>query len=212
MINHRSALRTNFYCRSSRKHWKRRANFMRIFSDGEKLLEFGIGKETKQDSSEVKVGALAPDFALRDESGDCWRLSEHRGRVVALLFYPGDETLVCTRQMCSVRDHWADYVATGAEVVGVSPGTMKAHSKFARHHDLPLRLLADEDGKVTQLYSAHRWMPVRTTRTLVVLDAEGVIRYRRVMLRIFRPFEKEVLLAIRMAQYDALAAERLARS
>jgi peroxiredoxin Q/BCP len=48
----------------------------------------------------------APDFTLKDGNGEDWRLSDHRGKVVVLLFYPGDETPICTRQMCSVRDRW----------------------------------------------------------------------------------------------------------
>ncbi len=69
-------------------------------------------------SNNAAVNTPAPDFTLKDGNGDDWRLSDHRGKVVVLLFYPGDETPVCTRQMCSLRDRWDDYLATGAEVVG----------------------------------------------------------------------------------------------
>ena len=62
------------------------------------------------------------------------------GKVVVLLFYPGDETPICTRQMCSVRDHWEHYANTGAEVVGISTNTVKSHKKFADHHNLPAPL------------------------------------------------------------------------
>ena len=154
----------------------------------------------------VDIGMQAPDFALRDEQGAEWRLSAHLGRVVALLFYPADETLVCTKQMCSVRDNWADYLATGAEIVGISPGTPESHQRFAKHHDLPLPLLADPGGVVTRMYSAVSWMPVWATRALIVVDGNGTIRYRNVMLRIFRPSDKEVITAIRYAQYDNLIA------
>src|SRR5918911_3999735 len=95
---------------------------------------------------EPVAGARAPDFTLKDGEGRDWRLADQRGRVVVLLFYPGDETPVCTRQMCSVRDRWEDYRATGAEVVGVSTGSVESHRKFAEHHELPLRLLADAGG------------------------------------------------------------------
>src|SRR5204863_97833 len=69
----------------------------------------------------ANVGANAPDFTVKDGEGRDWRLSDKPGRVVVLLFYPGDETPVCTRQMCSVRDRWEDYAATGAELVHISP-------------------------------------------------------------------------------------------
>jgi thioredoxin-dependent peroxiredoxin len=153
----------------------------------------------------ANVGEEAPDFTLLSEQGEEWSLSEKRGQVVALLFYPGDETLVCTKQMCSLRDHWAEYVATGAEIVGISPGTMEVHRRFSQHHNLPIHLLADTDSNVTTMYSHHWWMPTRITRAIVVIDASGIVRSRKVMLRAFRPMDKEVIVAIRYAQQDLLA-------
>src|SRR5215212_7118896 len=97
----------------------------------------------------AEVGKIAPDFELKESSGKSWRLSEQKGKVVAMVFYPRDETPVCTKQMCSMRDRWADYESTGAEVVAVSVGTVDSHKKFAEHHGLPQRLLADERGEVS---------------------------------------------------------------
>ncbi|PYS39777.1 MAG: peroxiredoxin [Acidobacteria bacterium] len=143
----------------------------------------------------------APDFELLDGQGAIWRLSEHSGRVVVLLFYPGDETPICTRQMCSVRDRWADYSATGAEVVGISTNTVESHKSFTEHHDLPLRLLADVDRKVADLYGAQSLIPGKVARSVFVIDAKGVLRYRDVRpLGLFRPKDDEVIRAIREAQ------------
>ena len=100
----------------------------------------------------AEVGKIAPDFELKVDDGNIWRLSDHRGKVVALVFYQKDETPVCTKQMCSMRDRWTDYQSTGAEVVAISVGSEESHRKFAEHYDLPQRLLADENGKVTGLY------------------------------------------------------------
>ena len=153
--------------------------------------------------SEAKsiVGQAAPDFTLKDGDGAEWRLADQRGRVVVLLFYPADETPVCTRQMCSVRDRWEDYQATGAEVVGVSAGTVESHRKFAEHHELPLRLLADEGGRIAKAYAAASWVPGRTARAVVVIDAQGVIRHHKVQpLSLFRPKDDDVLAAISVAQ------------
>lgn len=154
---------------------------------------------TKQDSQ--LVGATAPDFTLKDGNGDEWRLSDQRGKVVVLLFYPGDETPICTRQMCSVRDRWEDYATTGAEVVGISTDSVESHKKFAEHHDLPLRLLSDESGAVANLYGARSLIPGKVARSVFVIDAAGTIRYRDVRpLGLFRPKDDEVIRAIREAQ------------
>src|SRR2546429_3383474 len=151
--------------------------------------------------SGVESGAQAPDFTLKDGEGRDWRLSDKRGRVVVLLFYPGDETPICTRQMCSVRDRWADYSATGAEVVGISTNTVESHKSFTEHYDLPLRLLADVDRKVADLYGAQSLIPGKVARSVFVIDAKGVLRYRDVRpLGLFRPKDDEIIQAIRQAQ------------
>jgi peroxiredoxin Q/BCP len=149
------------------------------------------------------VGAPAPDFTLKDGEGRDWRLSEQRGRVVVLLFYPGDETPVCTKQMCSVRDNWEQYRETGAEVVGISTDSVESHRRFAEHHSLPLRLLSDPDRRVAELYGAKSWLPGRAARAVVVIDAAGRVRHNRAQpLSLFRPKDDEVLTAIREAQKD----------
>lgn len=154
---------------------------------------------SKQDAPQV--GASAPDFTLNDGSGNEWRLSDNRGKVVVLLFYPGDETPICTRQMCSVRDRWEDYGATGAEVVGISTDSVESHKEFAKHHELPLRLLSDSDQAVANLYGAKSLIPGKVARSVFVIDAKGTIRHRDVRpLGLFRPKDDEVIEAIRKAQ------------
>ena len=138
---------------------------------------------------------------MPDSDGANWRLADNRGKVVVLLFYPGDETPVCTRQMCSVRDRWEDYAATGAEVVGISTNTVESHKSFAEHHDLPLRLLADVDRKVADAYGAQSLIPGKVARSVFVIDAQGVIRYRDVRpLGLFRPKDDDTIKAIKAAQ------------
>lgn len=148
----------------------------------------------------VLVGMHAPNFSLKDARGKEWRLSDKRGRVVVLLFYPGDETPICTRQLCSVRDRWEDYAATGAEVVGVSMDTEESHKKFAEHHSLPLILLSDSKGEVSRTFDALSWLPGRSARAVVVINKDGVVSYRKVeLISLFRPKDDEVINAIRLA-------------
>ena len=73
------------------------------------------------------IGQLAPEIDLPDGNGERWKLSDARGKPVVLFFYPGDETPVCTKQLCSVRDNWARYQATGAEVVGINTDSVEKH-------------------------------------------------------------------------------------
>lgn len=157
-----------------------------------------MSTSASQPRTGVEVGQLAPDFEVKDSNNDIWRLSDRRGKVVALVFYPRDETPVCTKQMCSIRDRWADYQSTGAEVVGVSVGSVESHKKFAEHHDLPQLLLADERGAVAGLLRVKSLLG-GSQRAVIVIDPQGVIRYRRSVIPIFRPGDDEVIAAIRNA-------------
>jgi peroxiredoxin Q/BCP len=145
----------------------------------------------------MNVGQNAPDFTLKDLNGEEWHLADQRGKTVVLLFYPGDNTPVCTKQLCSVRDNWSQYQATGAEVVGISTDSVGSHRSFADKYNLTLRLLADNNGQVTKLYDVKSWLPNRSARAVIVIDKEGVVRYRKIQaLSIFRPKDEEILKAI----------------
>ena len=153
---------------------------------------------TSTSQPETGVGQLAPDFELKDNTGQTWRLSDQFGKVVALIFYPRDETPVCTKQMCSMRDRWTDYQATGAEVAAISVGSVESHKRFAEHHGLPQRLLADERGKVAKLFGVKSLLG-GSQRAVIVIDPLGIIHYRKSVLPIFRPDDDEVIQAIRSA-------------
>jgi len=149
----------------------------------------------------LQVGDGAPDFTLNDGDNRSWRLGDQRGKVVVLLFYPGDETPICTRQMCSVRDRWEDYAATAAEVVGISTDSVESHKKFAEHHELPLRLLSDANGEVAKLYGAQSLIPGKVARSVFVIDAQGKLTYRDVRpLGLFKPKDDATIAAIHNAQ------------
>ena len=149
----------------------------------------------------MKIGNNAPDFSLKDGDGKSWNLADQRGRTVVLLFYPGDNTPVCTAQMCSVRDHWSDYQATGAEVVGISTDSESSHKSFADKNSLTLRLLADTKGEVIRKYDVKSWLPGRSARAVVVVDKNGVIAYHKVQaLSLFKPNDDEILVAIKSAE------------
>jgi len=155
----------------------------------------------------AEIGCAAPDFALLAGDGHSWRLSDQLGRVVVLLFYPQNETLTCTRQLCSVRDHWENYLETRATVVGISPGTPAEHRIFAESRRLPIPLLADPDRQITGQYAKHWALPIGLTRAVVVIDARGIVRSRDIMLRAFRPSDAKIITNIYAARGDAFDDE-----
>lgn len=153
----------------------------------------------------VSVGERAPDFALPSNTGETWRLSDHLGETVVLLFYPGDNTPICTKQMCSVRDRWRDYMATGARIVGISTDTVDSHRDFAAKHNLPFPLLADPTEEVIRTYGVRSWLPHRSARAVVVIDPRGVVSYKKVQpLSLFPPRDDRIIAAIKAVTSDKL--------
>jgi peroxiredoxin Q/BCP len=129
-------------------------------------------------ASGPQVGDTAPDFELDGTDGP-FRLSDHRGSRVVLLFYPGDETPVCTKQFCSYRDRADDMAELDAVVVGVSHQDVDSHRSFMAHHRLTVPLLADVDRRVARRYGVSAPI-VGTRRAAFVIDEDGIVRHRHV--------------------------------
>jgi thioredoxin-dependent peroxiredoxin len=124
----------------------------------------------------LKVGDQAPDFELDGTEGR-FRLADHRGERVVLLFYPGDFTPVCTKQFCSYAERADDMSALGATVVGISAQDIDSHTKFVNEKGIPVPLLADPDKKVAKSYGASAPV-VGTRRAVLIIDEEGKVAYK----------------------------------
>jgi thioredoxin-dependent peroxiredoxin len=122
------------------------------------------------------VGESAPDFELEGTDGR-FRLSEHRGERVVLLFYPGDNTMVCKKQFCSYRDRPDAFAALGATIVGISAQDVESHEGFMEKDGLTVPLLADIGGAVAKSYSAWGGR-LGTKRAVIVIDEDGIVRHR----------------------------------
>ncbi|MEI6662886.1 MAG: peroxiredoxin [Actinomycetes bacterium] len=122
-------------------------------------------------------GDAAPDFELDGTDGP-FHLAEHRGRRVVLLFYPGDNTPVCTKQFCSYRDNAPAMEELDAIVVGISKQGLESHTDFIAKHGLTVPLLADSDAKIAKSYGMTGILPPGTKRGVVIVDSEGTVRYR----------------------------------
>ncbi len=128
-------------------------------------------------ATQPAVGEAAPDFELDGTSGP-FRLADHRGRKVMLLFYPGDETKVCTKQFCSYRDNAEAFGSLGVTAVGISGRDVESKKSFSQDHELNVPLLADPDGEVSRAYGAYSNLARSSKRAVVVVDEEGRISYR----------------------------------
>jgi len=124
------------------------------------------------------LGLKAPDIDLPGTDGQ-FRLTEHLGKRVVLLFYPGDETAVCTKQFCSYAARPDDMAALDAVVVGISPQDVASHEAFTLNHQLNVPLLADTDKAVARAYGVVAPV-IGVRRAVFILDEEGIVRFANV--------------------------------
>jgi peroxiredoxin Q/BCP len=144
----------------------------------------------------LRVGTPAPDFSLPDEQGTMVTLSSYQGKQpVVLIFYPGDNTPVCTMQLCGVRDTYDEFVEAGAVVFGVNPGSASSHERFSQRHNFQFRLLVDHDRSVAQQYDCVMFSlgPLGlVSRTVYVVGLNGTI----VFAQPGTPSTKDIVAAI----------------
>ena len=135
----------------------------------------------------LAIGDQAPDFTLPSTDGPI-TLASFRGRPVVLVFYPGDGTAVCTRQLNSYNDDLARFDELDAQVLAVSAQDLDSHHAFAAEYGFKFPLLADVDRSVAEAYGTLGPMgfPRRST---FIIDGEGVVRYahRAIAGLTFRP-------------------------
>ena len=129
----------------------------------------------------LQVGDKAPEVLGTDQNGNEIKLSDFRGKKLALYFYPKDNTSGCTAEACSLRDGYQELQAAGYEVVGVSKDSAKSHQGFIAKQNLPFNLIADTDTALQQAFGV--WAEKKlygrsymgTLRTTFIINEDGVI-------------------------------------
>jgi peroxiredoxin Q/BCP len=146
----------------------------------------------------MKPGDPAPDADLTAHDGTTVRLSTlWAARPLLIVFYPGDDTAVCTKQLCEYRDRWPDFTAAGVAVVGINSASRERHQRFAGRHGFPFPLLADPGQACAQRYGAKAWYGTR--RLTVLVDRSGTVRWVKAVNPFSRPRADELLAAARAA-------------
>jgi thioredoxin-dependent peroxiredoxin len=125
----------------------------------------------------LSVGDRAPEFTLPGTGGRNYSLAEYRGKPVVLVFYPGDDTPVCTKQLNAYNDGLAQFTDLGAQVLAISPQDVASHDRFSsKHGGFSFPLLADTDKAVASMYGTLG--PIGfSRRSVFIVDGDGVVRY-----------------------------------
>ena len=134
-------------------------------------------------ASNVAVGQPAPDFSLYYATRDSIyrtpvKLSEFAGkRNVILAFYPADWSGGCTKEVCSMRDDFGNRERLNAEILAISGDYVYSHFEWAKHHNLPFKLVSDHLHDVAKTYSSYNERSGTDRRTVFVVDKTGKIAY-----------------------------------
>ncbi|MCS6989981.1 MAG: peroxiredoxin [Chloroherpetonaceae bacterium] len=124
----------------------------------------------------ISEGSIAPDFSLLNQRGETVSLSDFKGKKVLLVFYPGDNTPVCTAQLCSYRDNFSAFEQAGVQILGISTDSPESKKNFAEKHQFPFPILSDSDKQVSKKYGALSFLGV-SQRAYVLIDEDGIVRY-----------------------------------
>jgi len=131
----------------------------------------------------LKVGDLAPAFALPAAGGTTISLSDFRGKKVILYFYPKDDTSGCTKEACAFRDTISILKKKGVIIIGASIDSVASHEKFTEKYKLPFPLISDEEKELVKKYGVwkeksmygRKYMGIE--RTTFLIDEKGRIAH-----------------------------------
>ena len=133
--------------------------------------------------SALELGLTAPDFELpfatRDSiSRTTMRLSSFEGKsAVIIAFYPADWSGGCTKEVCTMRDDFGNLQMLNAEILAISGDYVYSHFEWAKHHNLPFRLLSDHSHEVAKQYQSYNEKSGMNKRTVFVVDKSGKLAY-----------------------------------
>ena len=126
----------------------------------------------------LQKGAKLPDITLQNEQEESVKLSAFIGKPLVVFFYPKDNTKVCTAQACGFRDHFEEYLAHDAHIIGISKDSPKSHAKVIKKRELPFPLLSDTYGKAIKAFGVSSYLfGSLIARCTFVFDKEGILQY-----------------------------------
>ena len=138
----------------------------------------------------LTVGTPAPEFKVKDHTGKVVELKQFRGKKnVVLVFYPGDDTPGCTKQLCAIRDDFALFQKADIVAFGVNPQSAVSHKRFVEKFRFPFPLLVDAEEKIVSVYGCKG--KLYTTRTVYGIDKQGKIAFAQRGM----PKDREILKA-----------------
>jgi len=142
-----------------------------------------------------QIGDTAPDFTLPSTGGNVTLSQRLQKGPVLLVFYPGDDTPVCTKQLCNYRDNLDAFEDLGIQVIAINPQSAESHKKFADKHRLPFPVVSDPGGTVCRQYGAMSFLGM-AKRALVLVGRDGRVRWRQTNFPLFHQTADDIRSAV----------------
>ncbi|HKI90115.1 MAG TPA: peroxiredoxin [Draconibacterium sp.] len=126
----------------------------------------------------IKKGDTIPEIILPDQNGNSFDLKKEAvGKNIVLFFYPKDDSPGCTKEACSFRDQYADFMKANALVIGISGQSVKSHKKFTEKYHLTYTLLSDEGNKIRKMFGVPtNFFGLLPGRVTYIIDKNGKVR------------------------------------
>lgn len=102
----------------------------------------------------MNIGDVAPNFVLKNQNGEIFELYKNLGKKILLVFYPEDNTIICSAQLTEYNKHLDNFIKHGIKVAGISKNSVQSHSGFCNKLKLKFPLLSDENKNVSKQYGA----------------------------------------------------------
>jgi len=149
-----------------------------------------------KDIPAIKIGDKAPLFTLPNQAGEKISIKDYKGKKnILLIFYPGDNTPGCTKQLCALRNDYSQFKKLNTIIFGINQADKESHQKFIDKQKFPFDLLIDKDRLVSRKYKALKFMFAYESikRSVVLIDKEGKI----IFLKRGLPKDREILAALK---------------
>ena len=145
----------------------------------------------------MKAGDIAPNFILKDEAGNDFELYKNLDKQVLLVFYPKDDTAVCSSQLSEYNQNLDEFIKNGVRVVGISTDSVESHSNFCSKLELNFPLLADVDKTVSKMFNAVNFIGMNK-RLLVLIGTDKKVLWTDSILPVTYFKTEEILEKVKL--------------
>lgn len=149
----------------------------------------------------IQINQKIPDFELLDEEGKKFKLYDIK-KPLLIVFYPGDDTPVCTAQLCDYRDGIQDFKGLEVDVIGISKDSIVSHQNFKKKYNLPFTLLSDPEGKVAEIFGCKTLFGTINRAVFLINSNHELLWYHKEKLSLFRRTKEELIKVIKTLKQE----------